>query len=186
MKLFPHAFHGMRILSRLQTCHQQEMYSISYLIVTKFKIQQQDDQENNKLSFIIVLLINLSYLIVRLGFTHNCYSATFYSIGDKFYLSMYIFALTCSLLICSISGKSTNSQSIPSSLTPPSHVHVQSITNSDNSITHITFIFTLSSSFLCHFSYSSKNHQGLVALTERHPGYFQWRGKNKLWQWDSD
>lgn len=121
-----------------------------------------------------MLLIKLSYLIVRFSFTHNCYLALLLNRGEKIYLSVYvIFALTCSLL-CSISDKSTNTQPIPSSLTSPSHVHVQSITNPDNSITHITYIFTLSSSFLCHFFYSSKNHQGLVALTERHPGSFEW------------
>lgn len=70
------------------------MYSISYLTVPKFKLEQQDDQENNKLSSIIVLLINLSYLIVRFGFTHNCYLALLLNRGEKdLFVSLCIFLL---------------------------------------------------------------------------------------------
>lgn len=96
VKWFPCAFHQMRILSRLQTSYQQEMYSISYLNVTKFKLYQQDDQENNHLSSIIVLLIYLNNLTVRFGFTHNCW-LHFIQWGEKICLYLCIFLLRLAL-----------------------------------------------------------------------------------------
>ena len=153
------------------------MCSISHLNVTKFKLYQQDDQENNRLSSTIVLSINLNNLIVRFGFTHNCCWLYFTQWGKTSVCIYAPFLLrpTLSSYVLSRVKTPTLTQYLifDTSLSRPCPIN-------HKSITHITFIFTPSSPWLCHFSCSNRNRHGWAASAERHSGSSQWRGKDEL------
>lgn len=119
-----------------------------------------------------MLSINLNNLTVRFAFYPQLLLAAFSSMGKKRSISIYVSFY--SGLLCPhmpfLHWWHQHSRN-PSSSTPPSHIHVQPVTNPDNSITHMASISTPSCPSPC---ISSIQVETIMAGGSRRKAFWEW------------